>query len=48
MTPQPDLPAIINELSSQIAAYAREVAILKSIVAQYEKQAEEIVATPTM
>jgi hypothetical protein len=46
MTPQPDLTLIINELSSQIAAYAREVAILKSVVAQYEREAGEKVATP--
>lgn len=46
MTMQPDAGLIINELSNQVATLAREVAILKSIIAQYEKAAEEKVATP--
>jgi hypothetical protein len=47
MAIQPDAGFIINELSNQIATLAREIAILKSIIAQYENSENEKVATPS-
>jgi len=38
MTIQPDINQIVTELSNQIAVLARENAILKSIISQYEEK----------
>lgn len=49
MTIQADINQVITELSNQVAIMARENAILKSMIAQYEKalsEKEGNVATP--